>query len=82
MGGTIAEVILLKCQKVEVYNMLDVFMNGYKTYSGVLLYVVVGMIMYLMPDLADEKLLVVMKDYVAQGLVGVGLVHKVDKYWK
>lgn len=62
--------------------MLDVFMNGYKTYSGVLLYVVVGMIMYLMPDLADEKLLVVMKDYVAQGLVGVGLVHKVDKYWK
>jgi len=57
-------------------------LSGYKMYSGMWLWVGCGLMMYLMPELADEKLMVVMKDYVAMGLLGVGGVHKLEKWMK
>ena len=54
-------------------------MSGMKTYTGIVMYLVVGAVVVMFPDMDMDKLAVLLQDYVAKGLVYVGLVHKAEK---
>jgi len=58
--------------------MLD-FMDGYKTKSGVWMWVLPAVLMYFMPHLDVNAVLVFMQDVLAPGLVGLGVLGKWDK---
>jgi len=59
--------------------MLD-FMDGYKTKTGVWMYVLPLVLMYLFPGMGGQEVLDVMKEVLAPALVGLGLVGKLEKY--
>ena len=54
-------------------------MNGYKTYVGFMGYGLLGLLMCLVPEMADESLMVAVKDYFMLPLAGVGVAHKLAK---
>ena len=54
-------------------------LNGWKTYTGIVMYMVVGAMVVMFPDMDMDKMVVLLQDYLAQGLVYVGLVHKAEK---
>jgi len=55
-------------------------LNGHKTKLGVWMYVVPLVLMYFLPEMDKEGLMVFMQDVLAPALVGVGVVHKVEKH--